>query len=128
MNLDECLARACEPVPGLLHGALALLPEGLLIGRVGEGRAFDREPLVRSAVRCLSASDAAPEPPETEKFVEHVFVSREELVTILQGHRYPRLALVLVCSAEANLAFVLSLSRRALRQFEAAVDGADWEL
>lgn len=111
----------------MLHGALALLPEGLLIGGVGEGKSFDREPLVRSAVRCLSGNGIALEP-SSPTFVEHVFVSREELVVILQGQRYPRLALALVCSPEPNLAFVLSLTRRALQALEASIDLAALEL
>ena len=117
MNLDECLARACEVVPGLHQGALALLPEGLLIGGVGAGNTFEREPLVRSAARCLMSS---PEPSGT--FVEHVFVSRNELVVIARGKRYPRLALALACSTEANLAFVVTASRAALRELEATID------
>jgi hypothetical protein len=127
VNIDECVASACEPIPGIVHGALVLLPEGLLIGGVGQGGAFDREPLVRSAVRCLSGNDVAPEP-SGSTFVEHVFVSREELVVILQGHRYPQLALALVCSPEPNLAFVLSLTRRALHALEASIDLAALEL
>lgn len=49
MNVDAALARACELVPGLLHGVLAALPEGLLIGGVGDVSAFEREPLIRCA-------------------------------------------------------------------------------
>lgn len=123
MNLDECLARACEQVPGLQQGALALLPEGLLIGGVGAGSSFEREPLVRSAARALqrSAQTAA-------AFVEHVFVSRHELVVIARGKRYPRLALALACSTEPNLAFVMTASRAALRELEATIDVRGLEL
>src|SRR5262245_1411193 len=102
MNLDECVARACEPVPGLLHGALALLPEGLLIGGVGEGGIFEREPLACSAARCLARA-LPPRVTSQEPFVEHVFVSMGELVVILRGQRYPQLALALVCGGGANL-------------------------
>jgi hypothetical protein len=42
-------------VPGLIDGALVLLPEGILIGGGGAGGAYDREPLVRSAARVLGA-------------------------------------------------------------------------
>jgi hypothetical protein len=121
MNLDECLAVACEQVPGLLQGALALLPEGLLLGGVGQGRGFDREPLVRSAARCLGGGKTSPEEAQST-FVEHVFVSPRELYVIVRGQRYPRLALALACSTEANLAFVMSASRSALRKLEANVD------
>lgn len=117
MSLDECLARACEHVPGLFQGALALLPEGLLIGGLGEGGAFDREPLVRSAARCLNGT-----------FVEHVFVSREDLVVIARGRRFPRLALALACRTDANLNFVVTASRTALRELEATLDPGSLEI
>lgn len=122
MNLDECLAQACEHVPGLLQGALALLPEGLLLGGVGQGKAFDREPLVRSAARCLRSSANIAPGEEQSTFVEHVFVGTRELYVIARGNRYPRLALALSCSTEANLAFVMSASRSALRKLEASVN------
>jgi hypothetical protein len=128
MTLEQCLARACEPVPGLLYGALALLPEGLLVGGVGRGGAFDHEPLVRSAARCLAGNALGSFADGGLTFVEHLFVSREELVLIVQGRRYARLALVLVCSTEPNLAFVLSSTRGALQTLEATVDLAAWEL
>ena len=127
MNFDQHIARACESIPGLLHGALALLPEGLLIGGVGEGGAYDREPLARSAARCL-VSGAASANGAVPRFVEHVFVGRDELVVIMQGHRYPQLALALWCTAEPNLAFVRNLTRTALNSLEATVDLAVWEL
>jgi hypothetical protein len=129
MNFDEQIARACEPVPGLLHGALALLPEGLMIGGVGQGGSFNREPLARSATRCLAHYLTASRPTaDAALFVEHLFVGREELVVILQGRRYPQLALALRCTAEPNLAFVRSLSRTALDCIEATVDLAVWGL
>lgn len=123
-DLDACLARACEPVPGLVHGALALLPEGLLIGSVGAGNVFEREPLARSAARSLAERPLAQGPP----FVEHVLVSPEELVIILRGRRYPQLALALSCNGGANLTFVVKLSRRALQTVEASAELALWEL
>ncbi|HEX2870044.1 MAG TPA: hypothetical protein VHP33_02285 [Polyangiaceae bacterium] len=129
MSLQECLEQACQTVPGLKQGALALLPEGLLVGGVGPGGAFDHEPLVRSAARCLAGNALTGADDDDElSFVEHVFVGREEVVLILQGRRYPRLALVLVCSLEPNLAFVLTSTRGALRALEATVDLAAWEL
>lgn len=93
------------------------MPEGLLIGGVGAGSTFEREPLVRSAARCLTTSGEA-----GGAFVEHVFVSRHELVVIARGKRYPRLALALSCSTDANLAFVMTASRAALRELEATID------
>jgi len=127
MNLDESLARVCESVPGLLQGALALLPEGLLIGGLGEGGAFDREPLVRSAARCFAGAGPANARGALASYSEHVFVSRERLVVISRGQRQPRLALILVCSGEPNLAFVMSTTRRALRALETSIDLAAWE-
>jgi hypothetical protein len=129
MNFDEHIARACEEIPGLMHGALTLLPEGLLIGGIGQGGSFNREPLARSAARCLAHYMAESRPnADAPWFVEHLFVGREELVVILQGRRYPQLALALRCSTEPNLAFVRSLSRTALDCIEATVDLAAWEL
>jgi hypothetical protein len=126
MNLDQCVARACEPVSGLLNGALVLLPEGLVIGGVGEGGMFDRELLARSAAHCLSGS--CPQPLDEREFIEHLLVCPDGLVVILRGQRYPQLALTLVCTDAANPAFVLSLSRMALRSIEATVDLSVWEL
>jgi hypothetical protein len=129
MDIDECLAHACELVPGLLHGALALLPEGYLIGSLGAGGAFSREPLVRFAARCFKGFDGGPSASARKtSFVEHVLVGREELVTLSQSARYPRLALVIVCSSEPNLAFVIAGSRQALRRLEDGVDLEAWEL
>ncbi len=122
MNLDECLAQACEQVPGLYQGALALLPEGLLIGSVGPGRAFEREPLVRSAARCLARAELGIVTDMSNQFVEHVFVSPKELVLIARGKQYPRLALALTCSTESNLAFIMTASRVALRRLEETID------
>jgi len=127
MNLDACIARACEPVPGLVRGALALLPEGLLIGSVGEGNVFESEPLARSAARCLAQAPPLDQA-RAQPFVEHVFVSPYELVVILRGQRYPQLALALTCNNGPNLTFVLSLSRMALHSIEATADLALWEL
>lgn len=123
MRTDEFLAEACEPVPGLLEAALALLPEGLLIGSVGLPNSFAGEPLVRAAARCLSADDSW----GAGAFVEHVFVSQERLVVIRRGQRHPCLALVFVCNRDTNLQFVLHAARRASLALEANVDWAVWE-
>jgi hypothetical protein len=129
MNVDDAVARACSLVPGLIRGALALLPEGLLIGGVGEASAFEQEPLVRSATRCLLAE----EPPLTGDgprgaLVEFLFVNDEQLVVIQRGRSAARLALAVVCTREPNLAFVLSSSRRAMREIEGTIDLAVWEI
>jgi hypothetical protein len=128
MNVDTAIAHACELVPGLLHGVLAALPEGLLIAGVGDVSAFDREPLIRTAARCLSArlSPAVGAAPVT--LVEYLLVGPTELVVIQGGRRFPRLALAVACTREPNLAFVLSSTRNAIRVIEATVDLAAWEL
>jgi len=121
MEIHETMARACADVPGLIRGALALLPDGLLLGSVGEGSAFDHEPLVRSAACCWSMR--APEPPtDTPAFVEYVFVVDAELVVLEAGRGAQRMVLALVCSRESNLALTLTASRRAFEKLEASVD------
>lgn len=126
-SLDEALGSACESVPGVRIGALALLPEGLLIGGIGAGTALDREPLVRSAVRCLGTSSALARTARgAAEFVEFAFVSEEQLVIILRGLVRSRLALVLVCTRESNLAFVLGATRQALNVIETTTDLAEW--
>lgn len=123
MNLDDCLARACAEVPGLYQGALALLPEGLLLAGVGPGGLFEREPLVRAAKLCLVVpAPGDSEGPASPRFVEHVLVSEEEVVILSRGREHPRLALALACGNEANLAFLIVAFRAALRKLEATVD------
>ena len=129
MTIDESIARACETVPGLLSGVLVLLPDSLQIGGVGEGSSFDREPLVRSATRCLTGLRSAKPPTKGgSTYVEYAFVSDEQLVVILRGRRFARVALALSCSREANLAFVLSSTRAAFEKIENTVDLTEFEL
>jgi hypothetical protein len=120
MDWNESIRRACEGVPGLIRAALALLPEGLLIAGIGEEKSFDHEPLVRSAVACLSRRNTAPGG-NRDPFVEYVFVCVDQVVVIQAGRREPRLALALVCTREANLAFVLDSTRRALTAMENSI-------
>lgn len=129
MNADDAVARACALVPGLVQGALALLPEGLLIGGVGEASAFEQEPLVRSATRCLLEV----EPPLSDEaarvpLVEFLFVNDDQVVVIQRGRSAARLALAVVCTREPNLAFVLSSTRRAMHEIEGMIDLAVWEV
>jgi hypothetical protein len=129
MTIDDSIAKACETVPGLRSGVLVLLPDGLPIGGVGEGSAFDREPLVRSAACCLTNLRSATPPTKGgAKFVEYAFVSEEQLVVILRGRRFSRVGLALSCSREANLAWVLSSTRAALATIESTVDLAAFDL
>jgi hypothetical protein len=128
-SIDESISGVCAQVPGVQTGALVLLPEGLLIGGIGAGSAFDREPLARSAVRCLGPSSVLSRTARGEsEFVEYAFVSDEQLIVILRGQLLARVALVLVCTRESNLAFVLSATRQALRVIEATIDLAEWEV
>jgi hypothetical protein len=128
-SIDESISAACDRVPGVRNGALVLLPEGLLIGGIGAGSAFEREPLVRSAVRCLGTSSTLSRTARgVREFVEYAFVSEEQLIVVLRGQLRPRIALVLVCTRESNLAFVLSATRQALNTIETTVDLAEWEL
>lgn len=121
MRIDHLLAQACEPVPGLLEAAIALLPEGLLIASVGLSSTLAGEPLVRAAARCLSDTEPG------MALVEHVFFSEERLTVIRKGDHHPRLALVFVCGHDANLQFVIHATRRASHAIEATVDWDTWE-
>jgi hypothetical protein len=128
LDLDDTIDKACDSVPGRLSGALVLVPDGMLIGGFGAGGAFDREPLVRSAKRCLASPPVALQHTKgAAKFTEFAFVSSGQLVVILRGQRYQRVALVLACSREANLAWVLGASRRAFDDIETVVDLRPWE-
>jgi hypothetical protein len=129
MSIDDSLASACQVVPGLQSGVLVLLPDGLQMAGVGEGSSFDREPLVRSAARCLTGLRSATPPTKGgSRYVEYAFVSAEQLVVILRGRRFTRLALALACSREPNLAFVLSSTRAAFELIENTVDWSEFEL
>lgn len=122
VDLNEAMAGACSDVPGLVRAALALVPDGLLLGRAGEGSAYDYEPLVRSAAACLSLRGAPPDEDEPCEFVEYAFVTDDEIIVIEAGRHEPRVALALACRREANLAFVVSSARAALARVERDVD------
>jgi hypothetical protein len=122
MDLNASLARACEEIPGLVRAALVLLPEGLLLGGVGDGNSFDYEPLVRSTAHCLSTRGVALSCEEQPAaMVEFVFVVDGEFVVIQAGRKDPRLALAAVCTRETNLSFALTSMRRALLGVEDCV-------
>lgn len=117
--IDEVIAEACEQVPGVQNGALVLLAESIAIGGIGASSAFDREPLVRAAVRCLGSSKALGRPSQKAlEFVEYAFVSAQQITVIVRGKLQPRIALVLACTRESNLAFVLAAARHALGEIE----------
>lgn len=123
MNLRGPIERACGGIPGLLRAAVGLLPEGLLIDWIGEGNSFDHEPLIRSAVCCFGEHTAPilgdEEPPQ---FVEYVFVIEDQLVVMERGRRARHLVLTVVCTREANLAWVLESARQAVQALEESVD------
>ena len=123
LDVHGSIERACGSVPGLVQAAVAILPEGILIGGLGAKRAFDHEPLVRSAALCLverPAPNVAGKP--AARFVEYLFSSDDELVVIQGGRRDARLVLAVVCRREANLAWVLGSTRRALHALEDSLD------
>lgn len=122
-SIDQLLAEECGAVPGFVEGALALLPEGLLIGSVGFSNGFAGEPLGRAAARCLAHRHSR----NQLRWTEHAFISAERLIVIQRGHRHIRLALALVCSRDANLQFVIHSTRRALIAVEAELDWEAWE-
>src|SRR5262245_3530583 len=106
MDLDRSVANACQAVPGLVRAALALLPEGFLVGGVGAHSTFEHEPLVRSAKRCLEVPVQASLVPAVP-YVEYLFVIDDQLIAIQRGRKDPRLVLIVACTREPNLAFVL---------------------
>lgn len=125
MKVEAAVARACERVPGLVRGALVLVPDGILLARVGGDSLLDLEPLLRSASRLATRgrpSDAWP------ALVEYLFVIHDQLVVIQGGRRDPRMALALVCTREHNVGFALTAARLAMFDVEAGVDLAAWGL
>lgn len=125
-SLEASLNAACDAVPGVVTGALALVPEGVLLAGVGSGSALEQQPLVRSAARLVDGR--AQLSSRLSPFVEYAFVSDEQLVVITRGLRNPRLALALACKREANLALVMRSARRALSVVEDSVDFSRWEV
>jgi hypothetical protein len=126
--VDDAIARACVLVPSLVRCALVLLPEGLLIGGIGADSVLDHEPLIRSAMRCLTvrATPAIGDGPPA-RFVEYLFVIDDQLVVIQGGRGNTRLALAVVCTREPNLALVLNATRRAVSIIEESLDLRAWE-
>jgi hypothetical protein len=132
MNLDETVARACERVPGLLRGALVLLPDGILLSRVGGESELDLEPLISAATRSfhdrvlpvLRALTKWSQQP----FLEYLFVIDDQLVVIQGGRRDPRLALAVACTREHTVGVVLTAARLAMSDLETEIDLSPWEL
>lgn len=125
MDLNARIASACEAVPGLVRAAVALVPDGLLIGGLGATSSWEHEPLLRSAMACLAAQGSPSISVNPASFVEYLFVVEDQLIVIQCGRRDPRLALVAVCTREPNLAFVLSTTRRAIAALEECIDLAE---
>jgi hypothetical protein len=121
MMFDDEIGQSCAGIPGLCHAALFLLPEGILIGGWGARSHWEQEPLVRAAVCCLMAppvrsSGAAPE----VSFAEFAFLRRDRVIVVQRGRTDVRLGLAASCTAETNVAFILSATRRAVRGLEAS--------
>lgn len=127
-TIDEIISDACECVPGVRNGALVLLAEAVALGGAGAGGVFEREPLVRAAVRCFAAANALARPSRKSlEFVEYSFVSERQIIVILRGLSHPGTALALACARESNLAFVLGAARQAHTAIEAKLDPMQWE-
>jgi len=123
---DETIASACKAVPGVQKAALVLLPEAVIIGGAGAATEGAAGAARTTAVRGAGAAGLGGGPGGS-KFIEYAFVSDEELVVIRRGHQHPQLALVLACSRESNLAFVMSETRTAVRTLEAGLDLTAWK-
>lgn len=123
MNLDAQLERACSRVPGLVRGALVLVPDGFLLAATRGARSLELEPLIRSAARCFGARTPSP---VDRPIVEYLFVIHDQLVVIQGGRANGRLALAAECERADNLGFVLGASRLAFADIEASVDLSPW--
>ncbi|MBX3155014.1 MAG: hypothetical protein KF773_03365 [Deltaproteobacteria bacterium] len=128
MNIDAAVGRACERVPGMLRGALVLLPEGFLLGATPGAHVLDLEPMIRSAARCLTAPTLPALRGRDGAFTELVFVFHDHLFVIQVSRRDPRLALVIACTREHNLAFVLGATRLVIGSVEEELDLGAWGL
>lgn len=129
MNIDEAVTRACDRIPGLVRGALVMLPDGFLFGATRGATFLDLEPLIRSAARCMALRDLPAlggRGPSVS--VEHLFAIHEQLVVFEAGRRDPKLALLVVAEAGHNPAFVLGATRLALADLEVALDLEKWNL
>jgi hypothetical protein len=114
------LLRVCDDLPGLVQAALVLVPEEVLLARVGGESALDHEPLLRAAVRCFGG------PAADDSVVEYLFVTEDHFVVMQRGRKDPRLALAVRCDREKNLALVLGATRAAIAALEAEVDLTGW--
>src|SRR5437868_10813658 len=123
MKLDEAVALACQRVPGLLRGALVLLPDGIMLSHVGGDSALDLEPLIQAAIRCfhdrvLPALGAVARW-QKQPFLEYLSVIDDQLIVIQGGRRDPRLALAVACTREHTVGVVLTAARLAMIDLEA---------
>jgi hypothetical protein len=127
VNVSTAIQRACADVPGLVRAVLVLLPDGFHLGSVGADRVLDLEPMIRAAARCLAARPVpAIRDDGAAPFVEYVLVFDDEVIVVESGRRDPRLALVVACDREPNLALVQQACRVAIAAIEDTVDLAAW--
>jgi hypothetical protein len=128
VNIDAVVGRACERVPGMLRGALALVPEGFLLGATPGAHVLDLEPMIRSAARCLAAPVVPTLRGRTGAFLEHLFVLHDQIFVVQRGRRDARLALAVACTRDHNLGFVLGATRLVMASVEDELDLGAWGL
>lgn len=128
VDVNGVLSLACAHVPGLVRAALVLMPEGVLLGGLGDGGTFECEPLARTAARCVKLEQVPLGDGACARGTEFVFVGQDAVVVVAGGRAEPRLALAVACNREPNLALVVSSTRAALSNMEKAMDVASLEL
>ena len=113
-----------RPVATQLGAALGDLLEGQ---GAADPAASMMQPMIRAAARCLAARPVpAIRDDGAAPFVEYVLVFDDEVIVVESGRRDPRLALVVACDREPNLALVQQACRVAIAAIEDTVDLAAW--
>jgi len=124
MTVQEALAGVRELVPELKVAALVLVPDGFVLGHVGEGGILEHETLARVATG-LFAGVEAPEPDGAADRVTEYFILLADRVMVLQrGRRQPGMVLCTMTSREPNLGLLLTTARDAIAWVESHVDPA----
>ena len=127
-DVDAALAIVRDAVPGLVRCAVVVLPDGDLLGGHGGADQLDYEPLVRAARRCLAERPTPTFAGGVAPFAEYLLASPDGLVVVQAPRGSSRVALVVACTREPNVAFVLAATRKATRALERALDLAAWGL
>ena len=118
MTAPDELLQVCDQIPGLLRGAVVLVPEGIVVAHFGTARESDVDPLVRATMRCVKSPG---------NVVEYTLVSTESILVIELVHATTRFALAAECAHGANLALVMTATRHAAAAFEGSFDFTAWE-